>query len=358
MNVRRLAAVAVIALAALGFGRAAAGGFAGLGDEAAGFAEVVPGKPLSFPADHGAHPGYRIEWWYVTANLKDASGARYGVQWTLFRQALSPGAEQEGWANQQVWMGHAALTSAGSHRFAETLARGGIGQAGVVAEPFKAWIDDWSFASVDAAGRGTLESASLSAKGVGFSYALTLTSPQAPVLQGDHGYSRKSERGQASYYYSQPFFKVAGTLTLDGRAIAVTGQAWMDREWSSQPLAKDQKGWDWFSLHLPGGEKLMLFQLRGEAGGSYRAGSWIGADGAVNSLASADIVLTPGPSRTVAGRSLPVTWKVEVKSRGLSIETVPLNAESWMGTVFPYWEGPVRFTGSHAGDGYLEMTGY
>ena len=358
MNVRRLAAVAVIALAALGFGRAAAGGFAGLGDEAAGFAEVVPGKPLSFPADHGAHPGYRIEWWYVTANLTDASGARYGVQWTLFRQALSPGAEQEGWANQQVWMGHAALTSAGSHRFAETLARGGIGQAGVVAEPFKAWIDDWSFASVDAAGRGTLESASLSAKGVGFSYALTLTSPQAPVLQGDHGYSRKSERGQASYYYSQPFFKVAGTLTLDGRAIAVTGHAWMDREWSSQPLAKDQKGWDWFSLHLPGGEKLMLFQLRGEAGGSYRAGSWIGADGSVNSLASADIVLTPGPSRTVAGRSLPVTWKVEVKSRGLSIETVPLNAESWMGTVFPYWEGPVRFTGSHAGDGYLEMTGY
>lgn len=358
MNVRRLAAVAMIALAALGLGRAAAGGFAGLGDEAAGFAEVVPGKPLSFPADHGAHPGYRIEWWYVTANLTDASGARYGVQWTLFRQALSPGAEEEGWANQQVWMGHAALTSAGSHRFAETLARGGIGQAGVVADPFKAWIDDWSFASADATGSDTLHSASLSAKGADFSYALRLTTPHAPVLQGDHGFSRKSERGQASYYYSQPFFKVDGTLTLDGRAIAVTGHAWMDREWSSQPLAKDQKGWDWFSLHLPGGDKLMLFQLRGETGGSYRAGSWIGADGSVAMLDSNDIVLTPGPSRSVAGRRLPVTWKVEVKSRGLSIETVPLNAESWMGTVFPYWEGPVRFTGSHAGEGYLEMTGY
>ena len=29
-----------------------------------------------------------------------------------------------------------------------------------------------------------------------------------------------------------------------------------------------------------------------------------------------------------------------------------------MGTSFPYWEGPISFSGSHAGVGYLEMTGY
>ena len=29
-----------------------------------------------------------------------------------------------------------------------------------------------------------------------------------------------------------------------------------------------------------------------------------------------------------------------------------------MGTSFPYWEGPVSFTGTHRGVGYLEMTGY
>ncbi len=51
----------------------------------------------------------------------------------------------------------------------------------------------------------------------------------------------------------------------------------MDREWSSQPLAADQKGWDWLSLHLPDGEKLMLFQLRGAAGDFYRSGNWIDA---------------------------------------------------------------------------------
>src|SRR5436190_9830693 len=123
-------------------GSAMAQGFAGLGETADGFAAVVPGKTLSFPADHGPHPEFRIEWWYVTANLVDANGTAYGAQWTLFRQATKPGAQQqEGWANQQVWMGHAAVTRADTHRISETLARGGVGQAGAEANPFLAWID-------------------------------------------------------------------------------------------------------------------------------------------------------------------------------------------------------------------------
>src|SRR5947199_7508752 len=119
-----------LGLVALSTQASLAPGFAGLGGEANGFAAVVPGRGITFPADHGPHPDYRIEWWYVTANLADASGAAYGAQWTLFRQAMGPGAQQEGWANQQVWMGHAAVTRADTHRFAEKFARGGVGQAG------------------------------------------------------------------------------------------------------------------------------------------------------------------------------------------------------------------------------------
>ncbi len=356
MSARNIvAAMLVTALVLIG-GRGLAGGFAGLGEEAAGFAPVVPGRTFAFPRDFGPHPDFRIEWWYVTANLSDAAGTAYGVQWTLFRQALAPGEERDGFASQQVWMGHAAVTAAGTHRFSETLARGGIGQAGVTAVPFKAWIDDWSFAEAD--GAEGLAAATLSASGRDFSYALALENRHPPVLQGDHGFSRKSERGQASYYYSQPFFEASGTLTIEGRSVHVTGQAWMDREWSSQPLAADQKGWDWFSLHLSGGEKLMLFQLRSETGAPFRSGSWIDADGSVTALTGDDIVLTPGETHEVAGRRLPVSWTVEVKSRGLRITTAPLNPESWMGTVFPYWEGPITFHGSHTGVGYLEMTGY
>lgn len=333
-----------------------AGGFAGLGEDANGFATVVPGKPLVFPADLGAHPDYRIEWWYVTANLKDATGQSYGVQWTLFRQATDPGPQREGWANQQVWMGHAAVSSATTHRFAETLARGGVGQAGVTTAPFRAWIDDWSLAADG--GQHGLSKVVMTAKGADFAYRLTLVTDKTPVPQGDAGYSRKSENGQASHYYSQPFFTVDGELTIDGHEVAVSGQAWMDREWSSQPLAADQKGWDWFSLHLVSGEKLMLFRLRGAAGIAFRAGTWIKPNGTSEMLASEDIALTPIMEHRVAGRMLPIAWRVEVNSRGLAIETKALNAGSWMGTRFPYWEGPITFTGTHAGEGYLEMTGY
>src|SRR5580693_164383 len=153
--------------------RALAQGFAGLGMDGSGFASVRPGRIFSFPADLGPHPDYRIEWWYVTANLVDWTGVGYGAQWTLFRQASRPGAPQPGWANQQIWMGHAAVTRADLHRYSETFARDGI------------------------------------------------------------------------------------------------GQAWMDREWSSQPLAADQTGWDWLSLHLNNGEKLMLYRLRQTDGDHY-----------------------------------------------------------------------------------------
>src|SRR6516165_9640846 len=99
---------------------ASAQGFAGLAESAQGYAQVMRGKQFSFPADHGAHPDFRIEWWYVTANLVDARGAAYGSQWTLFRQALAPGGDNEGWASQQIWMAHAAVTRADTHRSSET----------------------------------------------------------------------------------------------------------------------------------------------------------------------------------------------------------------------------------------------
>ncbi|WP_369958997.1 lipocalin-like domain-containing protein [Pseudomonas benzenivorans] len=338
-------------------GEAPPEGFAGLGRAADAFARVEPGRAMTFPADHGAHPDYRIEWWYLTANLVDEQGRAWGLQWTLFRSALQPGANAADWSNRQLWMGHAALTGPHGHRSAETFARGGIGQAGVEAEPLHAWIDDWRLRGLSPE-QGGLGEVQLQARGRDFAYHLHLTSDQGPVLQGDGGYSQKSGQGQASYYYSQPFFQAEGQVELDGRRYAVTGQAWLDREWSSQPLAPDQLGWDWFSLHLDSGEKLMLFQLRHADGQHYRAGTWIAADGSSQALAGGDIQMIPRHHSRVAGRRLPTAWTLRVPAKGLAIDTVPLQEQAWMATRFPYWEGPIRFAGSHAGVGYLEMTGY
>src|SRR6202165_2325797 len=344
----------------LGLGRkgARAQGFAGLGLNADGFAPVVPGKAFVFPSDHGPHPDYRIEWWYVTANLVDSAGVICGAQWTLFRLTSRPGAQQEGWANQQIWMGHAAVTRADTHRYSEAFARGGVGQAGVEVKPFLAWIDSWQMRGLDATRDDMIAPLELNASGTDFAYALRLDADRALVLQGDAGYSRKSERGQASYYFSQPYFKAAGSITIDHKPVQVSGQAWMDREWSSQPLASDQTGWDWFSLHLNSKEKLMLFRLRQADGKDYASGNWILPDGKTGQIASADITMTPKTSSEIEGRKIPTAWRIAIPRLALTIECAPLNAKSWMGTSFPYWEGPISFGGSHTGVGYLEMTGY
>src|SRR5258707_1093668 len=142
-SISRRAVLGGLVLLGSGDRRSRAQGFAGLGRDVAGFSAVVPGVPLQFPADHGPHPDFRIEWWYVTANLVDAAGAAHGVQWTLFRQAMAPGKQLEGWANQQIWMGHAAVTRADTHRSSETFGRGGVGPARGEATPLPAWRRSW-----------------------------------------------------------------------------------------------------------------------------------------------------------------------------------------------------------------------
>lgn len=332
-------------------------GFAGLGNQAAAFKPVVPGRAFSFPADHGPHDGFRIEWWYVTANLKDRQGNEFGAQWTLFRSALSAAPEQAGWGTPIIWLGHAAVTSATVHHAAERYARGGVGQAGVNLAPFSAWIDDWHFSS-QASADNPLADMQLSARDKAFNYQLRLTSARPLVLQGDQGFSQKSEQGQASYYYSQPFFQASGTLELDGKVYQVSGPAWLDREWSSQPLTANQTGWDWFSLHLDSGEQVMLYRMRHKDGEPYLTGTWIDARGQTQSLHAADILLTPQDTAKVAGRSMPVRWSIKIPDKQLDLTLDALNPKAWMDLRIPYWEGPVQLRGSHGGQGYLEMTGY
>lgn len=325
-------------------------GYADLGGSAEGFDIPQHGYQFDFPADHGPHPTFRIEWWYLTANLQGEDGRDYGIQWTLFRSALKP-AEAQGWQSPQLWMGHAALTAPETHYFAERLSRGGIGQAGVTAQPFEAWIDEWRMAGPD------FDTLTLTANGDDFGYDLSLKAQGPLVFHGDAGFSVKSADGQASYYYSQPSYAVEGVLHLPEGDVTVTGNGWLDREWSSQPLAGDQSGWDWFSLSFDDGDKLMAFRLRGGRG-DFTAATWISADGSATALPDGSARFTPLETARVAGRDVPVQWSVTLPDRGLDVEVSALTPDAWMATRFEYWEGPVTVSGSHQGRGYLEMTGY
>lgn len=330
----------------------AAQGFGGLGSAAdEEFAVPAPSPQFDFPADHGAHPEYRIEWWYLTANMTGPDGTPYGLQWTLFRSALAP-VETQGWDSPQIWFGHAAVTTPDAHYTSERFARGGTGQAGVTAAPFEAWIDEWHMRGA------TFDTMQLRAAGPQFSYDVRLRAQGPLVFHGDQGFSVKSEQGQASYYYSQPFFDLSGTLALPEGNIEVKGSAWLDREWSSQPLASDQTGWDWFSLSFDEGEKLMGFRLRQADGTYYTSGTWIMPDGQTTALPNGSFAAEPVENADVGGREVPVRWQLSVPEFGVDVTVAALNPQAWMDMAVPYWEGPVTVSGNRSGVGYLEMTGY
>tara|TARA_B100001059_G_scaffold96770_1_gene95976 strand:- start:868 stop:1617 length:750 start_codon:yes stop_codon:yes gene_type:complete len=248
-------------------------------------------------------------------------------------------------------MGHAAVTTPDAHFVTERLARGGIGQAGVQADPFEAWIDDWQLVGPD------FTTLTMTASGPDFAYDMLLNSDGPLVFHGDKGYSVKSAEGQASYYYSQPFYAIEGTLILPTGSIEVAGDAWLDREWSSQPLSDNQTGWDWFSLSFEDG-KLMGFRLRQTDGSDYTSATWIDPDGTTTSYSNSAFEADPVAISNIGGRDVPTTWNVRLADRGVDVEVTAINPQAWMNTSVPYWEGPITVQGSHTGRGYLEMTGY
>ncbi len=337
-----------------------------LRDQGQGYAEVTRNKTFLFPRDHAAHPEFRVEWWYLTANMTDDKGRDWGMQWTLFRQSLSPVADTEGWDANQLWMAHAAITTPEKHIFEQRFARGGIGQAGVgeieTDGIFRAWLDDWEWRS---------SGASMFPSQLVFNlddnrFEMELRSTSDWVLQGDRGYSQKSAQGQASYYYSQPDIKVKATVFYAGETTELSGSAWLDREWSSQPLAQYQSGWDWFSLHLDDGNKLMLYRLRHDDGNHWLSGTWTDTLGQSRHLSSQDIGLAERSIRTIRideqrSVELPLEWDIDLPSLKRKFRIKPLYDQQWMGTSFPYWEGVVLVEdadGKSVGKGYMELTGY
>ena len=331
-------------------------GLAGIADNESGvpFLQPGPGERLSFPEVYGPHPQHRIEWWYLTANLKTEDGEPLGLQWTQFRQAIEPRPadaeppDANNWPLEAAWMAHAAVSFDTRHYFAEKLARGDVGHAGARAEPIAVWLDDWQLEAEPGQSSWRLQVAA-----DGWSYDLTLSITGKPVAHGDQGFSAKSADGEGSMYFSLVDLQIDGRVTLGDQTLDVSGKGWFDREWSSQFLKSGQQGWDRFALHLDSGDKLMAFQLREEDGG-FRAGTWIPADGEPIALGADQLNLTP--LTQVDG--YPRTWRLEVPDFGLNLEVAAPAGDYRNTGLYPYWESPVSVSGSHGGVGYMELTGY
>ncbi|HZF13984.1 MAG TPA: lipocalin-like domain-containing protein [Thermoanaerobaculia bacterium] len=341
------------------------------GPVAEGFAQVLAPRAFRFPADHGPHPEFRTEWWYYTGNLATQAGRRFGFQLTFFRHALSPHPPERAsrWAASQVYLAHFALTDVEGGRFHsfERLERGALGLAGAEALPFRVWLGDWSSRlaggpeGVSTATPMHLRAAAHAADTA--SIDLTLEAGKPPVLEGDHGLSRKgAEPGQASYYYSLSRMPAAGTVGVGGERFAVSGLAWMDREWSTRSLGRDQVGWDWFALQLADGREVMLYRLRRRDGSvdPSSSGTLIAADGSSRPLSLADFRLETSGSWTSprSGARYPARFRLRLPAAGLDLDVRPLLADQELDTSFRYWEGAVAVAGTVAGSGYVELTGY
>jgi len=338
-----------------------------LGGEAGEYARAESARPFEFPADHGPHPDFRSEWWYVTGNLSGEAGERYGFQFTLFRFAMTPRERpsRSDWGTRQAYMAHLALTDVATGRsYAfERFSRGAAGLAGAQAQPFAVWLDDWRLAEGETPFPWLLQAAEQEVE-----LRLRLAPDKPPVLQGEQGLSRKGpEPGNASYYYSYTRMSADGELRLGDRRVSVRGSAWLDREWSTSALSPDLAGWDWFALQFDDGSELMLYQLRRGDGGSspFSAATYVPAAGAPRHLDARDFRLTALDhwQSPKTGTRYPAGWRVEIPALEAELTVAATVPDQELNLSVRYWEGAVdvdgRLLGKPArGVGYMELTGY
>lgn len=329
--------------------------------DGADFAHVVPGASLAFPRDHGAHPEFRTEWWYVTGWLDDGGGP-LGFQVTFFRIRTGlDGDNPSAFAARQVLFAHAALSDPrqGKLLHDQRVARQGLGLAEAALGDASLVLDDWSL--VRSAG-GEFHTR---IRGQTLDLDLTLSPTQPPLLQGRGGYSQKGpDPAQASYYYSLPQLSVSGAVRREGRSRRVTGRAWMDREWSSTLLDPTAVGWDWAGINLKDGSAMTAFQVRDAtgkalwAGGSLRDGA-----GRLTVFAPDQVAFTSlrtwrsGRTGAVYPVERTITLTTPDGPRRFTLKPLfddqELDSRASGGPV--YWEGAVETEG---GRGYLELTGY
>lgn len=326
------------------------------------FAAVLPGLALQFPRDFGSHPQFRLEWWYLTGWLETAAHESLGFQITFFRtRPASLEDNPSAFTPRQLLIAHCALSDpkhAGLWHD-QRVRRAGFGLAEAEQSDTRVWIDDWRLERRDGLYRARLQAHD-------FGLELTLAPTQPPMLNGDRGFSQKAPSARsASYYYSEPHLRVAGSIMRADRRSPVSGEAWLDHEWSSEYLDPAAVGWDWIGVNFDDGGALMAFRLRDAQGATYwSGGSLQTAGGAVRALATDEIEFTPlrrwhSPHSAV---DYPVSFRIRAGER--RFELAPLlddqENDARLSSGALYWEGAVtaRDGERSIGRGYLELTGY
>jgi predicted secreted hydrolase len=323
---------------------------------------ALPPAQLRFPRDHGAHPDFRTEWWYLTGRA--VSGDReFGFQVTFFRSRVD-GTQgmRSRFAAKQLVFAHAALTDVQGRKLwhDQRIAREGFDVALAAQTDAHVKLRDWS---LERSGGAYLANAASN----DFALALRCTPTQPVLLQGKQGLSRKGPDAQeASYYYSEPQLAVSGGIVLRGQRFEVKGKAWLDHEWSEELLHPDAVGWDWIGMNLDDGSALTAFRLRTKDGAAlWDGGSFRSPQGGLYTFSQGETDFSPRRRWTspLSQASYPVEWIIRTPADFYTVRAVIDNQEldSRASTGAIYWEGLSNLfdsNGKQVGRGYLEMTGY
>ncbi len=321
---------------------------------ATGFSQVQHVREFQFPADHGPHPMFQTEWWYLNSVVESHEGREFAVQFTLFRIGTKPvSVINNSWRSGQMYMGHVALSDITNERHDEfeRLVRGHPALSGVVDDPFRAWVDGWELRSIT----DDFSPLRLQVETTKYHVDLVFETMKPIIFHGDRGLSHKSQ-GNASYYYSIPRMTVSGVIEVGTESHIVHGLGWLDREWSSGVISSEYSGWDWFALMLDDGRDLVVFRLRPREVGADVPGTamWIDALGKTGTVRHDMWQLTP----VRYWRKWPIEWRVSIND-----EIYNLNAaykDQVMNTRIEYWEGLVYVDDGRTriGKGFMELTGY
>jgi predicted secreted hydrolase len=333
-----------------------------------GFAQVTEGALLTFPADHGAHPGFRSELWNLFGRLEDDQGSEYAFQLDLTRLALNPHEPERAsaWAANEVYRGQLTLIHVGGSavRSAERLTRAALGLAGSRPQPPSVWVEDWSLSFADG-GTDRFQMA-LATAGDGAALDLDLAASKPPIPFGDLALLGRDSAGLGLQAYLLPRMVATGTLSLDGEARPVQGYAWLDHAWGAIPMSRGQVGLNRFSIQLDDDRELICLQLRREdgTGTPIPACALILADGRVQSFRRREIQLEPTAQwrspRT--GSRYSVGWRLAIPILDLELELSPLVQDQESAGGIRLWSGAVQAMGRQGsetigGRGRIETTG-